>query len=60
MLPPEDAAAERDLLTLFLIEKAAYEVNYEAANRPTWLAIPVGGLARIANRLLASVPSAAP
>ncbi len=47
------------LLDFFLIEKAAYEVNYEAANRPTWLAIPVSGLARIANRLLASASSAA-
>ena len=48
------------LLDFFLIEKAAYEVNYEAANRPTWLAIPVGGLARIASRLLASAPGASP
>jgi maltose alpha-D-glucosyltransferase / alpha-amylase len=46
------------LLDFFLIEKAAYEVNYEAANRPTWLAIPVGGLARIASRLLAPAPGA--
>jgi maltose alpha-D-glucosyltransferase/alpha-amylase len=52
--------ARGGLLDFFLIEKAAYEVTYEAANRPTWLAIPVGGLARIANRLLASAPSAAP
>jgi maltose alpha-D-glucosyltransferase / alpha-amylase len=48
------------LLDFFLIEKAAYEVNYEAANRPTWLAIPVGGLVRIANRLLAPAPGASP
>ncbi len=32
------------LLSLFLIEKAAYEVGYEAANRPSWLHIPVRGL----------------
>ncbi|MGD7273810.1 alpha-amylase, partial [Ralstonia pseudosolanacearum] len=37
-----------DLLDLFLLEKAAYEVNYEAANRPTWLPIPLAGLARVA------------
>jgi maltose alpha-D-glucosyltransferase / alpha-amylase len=48
------------LLDFFLIEKAAYEVNYEAANRPTWLAIPVGGLARIASRLLTPAPGANP
>jgi maltose alpha-D-glucosyltransferase / alpha-amylase len=52
--------ARGGLLDFFLIEKAAYEVTYEAANRPTWLTIPVGGLARIANRLLVSAPSAAP
>jgi maltose alpha-D-glucosyltransferase/alpha-amylase len=47
---PKDA--EDDLLDLFLIEKAAYEIRYEAANRPTWLAIPLRGLARIATRVL--------
>jgi len=40
------------LLDFFLAEKAAYEICYEAANRPTWLAVPVSGLARIAERLL--------
>ena len=43
-----------DLLDFFLVEKAAYEICYEAANRPAWLAIPVSGLARIAARLLAA------
>ncbi|SAK56372.1 trehalose synthase [Caballeronia temeraria] len=37
---------EPDLLNLFLLEKAAYEVCYEAANRPDWLLIPVRGMAR--------------
>ncbi|MBB3226933.1 maltose alpha-D-glucosyltransferase/alpha-amylase [Luteibacter sp. Sphag1AF] len=32
------------LVELFVIEKAAYEVSYEAANRPTWLDVPVRGL----------------
>jgi maltose alpha-D-glucosyltransferase/alpha-amylase len=40
------------LLDFFLVEKAAYEVGYEAANRPAWLGVPVGGLARLANGLL--------
>ncbi len=44
-------AAEGDLLSFFLIEKAAYELAYEAANRPSWLLIPVDGLARLAARL---------
>ena len=39
------------LLDLFLIEKAAYEIRYEASNRPAWLAIPLRGLHAIADRL---------
>ena len=35
------------LLSLFLIEKAAYEIAYEAANRPAWIDVPLHGLARI-------------
>ena len=42
----------RDLIDLFLIEKAAYEVCYEAANRPSWVSIPLRGLLSIAARLL--------
>ncbi|HWG76987.1 MAG TPA: maltose alpha-D-glucosyltransferase [Steroidobacteraceae bacterium] len=45
---PEDS---RRLLDLFLLEKAAYEVCYEAANRPTWLNVPLLGLAALAERL---------
>jgi len=44
-------ATEGDLLSFFLIEKAAYELAYEAANRPSWLLIPVNGLARLAARI---------
>ena len=32
------------LMRLFQIEKALYEIRYELANRPDWLAIPVLGL----------------
>ncbi len=46
-------AAETALLDLFLLEKAAYEVRYEAASRPGWLPIPLRGLHAIAARLLA-------
>jgi maltose alpha-D-glucosyltransferase/alpha-amylase len=38
------SAGEKRLLDLFLIEKAAYEVAYEAANRPKWVNIPLRGL----------------
>ncbi len=48
-VPPD---AEAALLDLFLLEKAAYEIKYEAANRPTWLGIPLGGLHAIAERLI--------
>ena len=47
------ASAEDALLDLFLLEKAAYEIRYEAANRPTWIGIPLTGLHAIAERLLA-------
>ncbi len=40
------------LLDLFVLEKAAYEIAYEAANRPDWLTIPLAGLATAADRLL--------
>jgi maltose alpha-D-glucosyltransferase/alpha-amylase len=48
IVPP---AAEAALLDLFLIEKAAYEIRYEAANRPAWLSLPLKGLAAIADRV---------
>nr|WP_295737480.1 maltose alpha-D-glucosyltransferase [uncultured Acidocella sp.] len=41
-----------ELLQLFLIEKAAYEICYEAANRPSWISIPIRGLAAIASQIL--------
>ena len=46
------AEAEQPLLDLYLIEKAAYEICYEVANRPTWLGIPLQGLATLAKRVL--------
>lgn len=45
-----DAPLRRALLDLFLVQKAAYEVQYEAANRPGWLSIPVRGLLSIVER----------
>jgi maltose alpha-D-glucosyltransferase/alpha-amylase len=49
------AATQADhepLLDLFLLEKSAYEICYEAANRPTWLGIPLQGFTEIAARVL--------
>jgi maltose alpha-D-glucosyltransferase / alpha-amylase len=50
-------AANRALLDLFLIEKAAYEIAYEAVNRPSWIGVPLAGLARLAGRILKRHPA---
>jgi maltose alpha-D-glucosyltransferase/alpha-amylase len=49
----QDPAGESALIDLFSLEKAAYEVRYEAANRPAWIGVPLRGLAAIAEHLLA-------
>jgi maltose alpha-D-glucosyltransferase/alpha-amylase len=43
---------DANLLDLFLIRRAAYEIGSEAANRPEWLPLPVSGLAEIVRRVL--------
>ncbi len=53
LAPSGDDATDAALLRLFLIEKAAYEIAYEAANRPSWIDVPLHGLARIADQALA-------
>ena len=40
-----------------MLEKAAYEIGYEAANRPDWIGVPVIGLDRAARRLLDGGPA---
>ncbi|AIZ32650.1 maltose alpha-D-glucosyltransferase [Pseudomonas parafulva] len=40
----QQADGERAALELFCLEKAAYEITYEAENRPSWLAVPLHGL----------------
>ncbi|PWC36533.1 maltose alpha-D-glucosyltransferase [Azospirillum sp. TSO35-2] len=41
---PSQTETARGLLTLFLLEKAFYEIGYEASNRPNWIGIPVKGV----------------
>jgi maltose alpha-D-glucosyltransferase/alpha-amylase len=48
----DSPALDRQLIDIFTLEKAAYEVAYEAANRPDWLPIPLRGLAETADRIL--------
>ena len=45
-----DAESRERLARMFLIEKAAYEICYEAANRPAWIAFPLRGLTRLIER----------
>src|SRR5690606_19875008 len=41
---PGSDADEARLLRLFLLQKAFYEINYELANRPDRIAIPIRGV----------------
>lgn len=43
-LVPNDPAERDALLELFMLEKAVYELSYEAGNRPMWLMIPLRGI----------------
>jgi maltose alpha-D-glucosyltransferase / alpha-amylase len=44
---PQDDQTARRLLRFFVVEKAIYEIGYELANRPDWIAVPVSGACRI-------------
>ncbi|HDZ56073.1 MAG TPA: maltose alpha-D-glucosyltransferase [Pseudomonas xinjiangensis] len=42
---------ESAALALFSIEKAAYEILYETGHRPTWISVPLTGLAELVQQL---------
>ena len=46
LLPPGQQAIEQ-LLAVFELEKAVYELRYELNNRPDWVGIPVAGILRL-------------
>jgi maltose alpha-D-glucosyltransferase/alpha-amylase len=43
-------AAARDLLELFELDKALYELRYEINNRPDWVHIPIQGILALAGQ----------
>jgi maltose alpha-D-glucosyltransferase/alpha-amylase len=44
---PKGREAQRDWLNFFMLEKAVYELRYEAMNRPEWLELPIKGITSI-------------
>jgi maltokinase len=46
-LMPAGEAAVVNLLSIYELEKAIYELQYELDNRPDWVSIPVAGIRRL-------------
>jgi trehalose synthase-fused probable maltokinase len=46
-LMPSGEAAITNMLSIYELEKAIYELRYELNNRPDWTPIPVAGIARL-------------
>ncbi len=46
-LVPAGEAAINNLLSIYELEKAIYELRYELNNRPDWTPIPVAGIVRL-------------
>jgi maltokinase len=46
LLPPGETAIE-NLLFVYELEKAIYELRYELDNRPDWVSIPAAGIRRL-------------
>jgi predicted trehalose synthase len=41
---PTESSQRDELLKLFVLAKALYELNYELNNRPDWVRIPLTGI----------------
>jgi maltokinase len=46
-LLPAGESAVQNMLAIFELEKAIYELRYELNNRPDWVSIPVAGIVRL-------------
>ncbi len=46
-LLPAGSSAMEQLLAVFELEKAVYELRYEMNNRPDWVAIPAAAIRRL-------------
>jgi malto-oligosyltrehalose trehalohydrolase len=51
---PADRASAEQVVRFFMLEKALYEVVYELAHRPDWVAIPLRGVLALLNAEAAS------
>lgn len=49
-LVPTDVGRFEAALSIFLVEKALYEVRYELGNRPDWVGIPLAALETLAGK----------
>ncbi|MBV9153068.1 MAG: maltose alpha-D-glucosyltransferase [Alphaproteobacteria bacterium] len=47
---PASKLHAKALVDFFTLEKAIYEVSYELANRPAWVAIPINGILRVVEK----------
>ncbi len=44
---PKGKQELRELLTVYLLEKAVYELGYELNNRPAWVKLPLAGITQL-------------
>ena len=57
---PSNKLQAKALIDFFTLEKAVYEVSYELANRPGWVAIPLSGILRVIAKVSGNDNAASP